>query len=135
MLVLITYGARASYWVGVSKVDITGAAVGSGMMCYADSSQISSGINDRQWARAFIVSQGEEGSRLAIVVIDAGAVFNSVYQAVLDRLETQFSSLYNRHNIILSATHTHSAAAGQSHHFLYNMPYGMFDDRAFEKGS
>ncbi|WP_257280354.1 neutral/alkaline ceramidase [Endozoicomonas sp. ISHI1] len=133
MLLLLTPWASASYWVGVSKADITGPAVGSGMMGYADSSQISAGINDRQWARAFVVSQDEKSHRLAIVVIDAGAVFASVYQAVLTRLEQQFGSLYNRHNVILTATHTHSAAAGQSHHFLYNMPHGVFDDRAFEK--
>ncbi len=133
ILLFLATWVNASYWVGVSKADITGSAVGSGMMGYADSSQISAGINDRQWARAFIVSQGRESHRLAIVVIDAGAVFASVYQAVLTRLEQEFGSLYNRHNVILSATHTHSAAAGQSHHFLYNMPYGVFDDRAFEK--
>ncbi|MGI9280184.1 MAG: neutral/alkaline non-lysosomal ceramidase N-terminal domain-containing protein [Endozoicomonas sp.] len=123
----------AFYWVGVSKVDITGPAVGSGMMCYAESSQISAGINDRQWARTFVVRQSESENSLVIVVIDAGAVFASIYQAVLNRLEQQFGTLYNRHNIIITATHTHSAVAGQSHHFLYNMPYGIFDDRAFEK--
>ncbi|KEQ16326.1 neutral/alkaline non-lysosomal ceramidase N-terminal domain-containing protein [Endozoicomonas numazuensis] len=133
ILLFVASRVNASYWVGVSKADITGSAAGSGMMCYADSSQISAGINDRQWARAFIVSQADTGNRLAIVVLDAGAVFASVYQAVLSRLNHRFGTLYNRHNIILSATHTHSAAAGQSHHFLYNMPYGIFDDRAFEK--
>ena len=123
----------AKYLVGVGKADITGPAAGSAMMGYAKSSQISAGINDKQWARAFIVVEPNANQRVAIVIIDAGAVFNSVLRAVEVRLSNLYGSLYTDQNILVSATHTHSAVAGQSHHFLYNMPSGVFDDLAFER--
>ena len=102
---------HAFYKIGVGKADITGPAVGSAMMCYANPEQISSGINDRQWARAFIIAEQDKSSRIAIVVIDAGAIFNSVYREVEERLYKLYGSLYTDQNLLISATHTHSAGS------------------------
>ena len=114
VLLVIMPTVKADFMVGTGKADITGAAADSGMMCYAEKSQTSTGINDRQWARAFIIADNESDHRVAFVVIDAGAVFSSVFIAVDKILRKEFEGLYGQHNIIISATHTHSAAAGQS---------------------
>lgn len=132
VLLVIAPTVKADFMIGTGKADITGAAADSGMMCYAEKSQTSTGINDRQWARAFIIADNESDHRVAFVVIDAGAMFSSVFTAVDKILRKEFKGLYGQHNIIISATHTHSAVAGQSHHFLYNMPHGIFDPLNFQ---
>ena len=111
----------------------TGPVVGSAMMGYAKSGQVSKGINDRQWARSFIITDPATENRVAIIVIDACAVFNSVYREMVHRLTEKYGSLYSDQNLLITATHTHSGVAGQSHHFLYNMPSGTFDSLAFDK--
>ena len=132
LLIIMMPVSRASFLVGTGKADITGVAAGSGMMCYAETSQVSAGINDRQWARAFIIADEQSDTRVAFVVIDAGAMFSSVFIAVSKLLKQKFNDLYGQHNIIITANHTHSAAAGQSHHFLYNMPYGLYEPQNFK---
>ena len=121
-----------NYLIGVGKHDVTGAAAEVGMMGYADPAQKSSGIHNRQYARAYIIA--EPGSERAVVFVnvDAGALFQSVNQAVIERLRQRFGERYNESNVVLSATHTHGAAGGQSHYALYNVTIFGFIKENFE---
>ena len=115
--------ALYSYLVGTGMGDVTGPAAEGGMMGYADGSQKSVGIHDRQWARAFVVAGREPGARrVAFVVVEAGQVFHSVTQGVYDKLQANgLSFYYPTGSIVLSATHTHGGAGGQSHFPIYNL--------------
>ncbi|QKE61924.1 neutral/alkaline ceramidase [Aquipseudomonas campi] len=121
-----------NYLVGVGKHDVTGAAAEVGMMGYADPAQKSSGIHNRQYARAYIVAEPSADKAVVFVNVDAGALFQSVNQAVVERLKARFGERYNEGNVVLSATHTHGAAGGQSHYALYNVTIFGFIKENFE---
>ncbi|UUY08872.1 neutral/alkaline ceramidase [Pseudomonas sp. J452] len=109
-----------NYLVGVGKHDITGAAAEVGMFGYANPEQKSSGIHNRQYARAYIIAEPDDGPAVVFVNVDAGALFQSVNQAVVERIKA-IDKRFTQDNLVLSATHTHGGAGGQSHYALYNM--------------
>ncbi|MBM3846239.1 MAG: hypothetical protein FJ405_08140, partial [Verrucomicrobia bacterium] len=117
------------YLVGRGMHDVTGPAADGGMMGYAEGDQRSTGIHDRQWARAFVAAgRGANSPRVAFVVVDTGQVFHAITQGVHDRLQAdeELRPYYSYANIVLSATHTHGGAGGHSHHVLYNLTIGGF---------
>ncbi len=109
------------FLVGRGIADVTGEVAEAGMMGYADLSQVSSGLHMRQRARAFVIVDPESGERVVHVLADAGMIFQSVRDAVLAKLEQRFGETYTERNVMLTATHTHSAPGGFSHHTLYNV--------------
>lgn len=117
------------YLIGRGIHDITGPVADGGMMGYANLNQRSAGIHDRQWARAFIVG-GRQASdpRVVFVVAENGQIFQSVTQGVLDLIHSdpELSPYYSDRNVVISATHTHSAAGGHSFYYLYNASIGGF---------
>lgn len=131
-LPLVALAYSDNYLIGVGKYDVTGAAAEVGMMGYADPAQKSSGIHNRQYARAYIIAQPNDGPAVVFVSVDAGALFQSVNQAVVERLRQRFGERYTEQNVVLSATHTHGAAGGQSHYALYNVTIFGFIKENFE---
>lgn len=118
--------------IGRAIADITGPAAGNGMMGYSMPGQRSSGIHLRTRARAFVFADPASGNRLAYVVADLGALFQSVHQAVLARLAARFGATYTAQNVLLTATHTHAACGGDSHYAAYNLAIAGFQPRTFE---
>ncbi|MBC7275420.1 neutral/alkaline ceramidase [Nocardioides sp.] len=109
------------YLVGRGIADVTGEVAEAGMMGYADLGQVSSGLHMRQRARAFVIGDPESDERVVHVLADAGMIFQSVRDAVLAKLEQRFGDTYTERNVMLTATHTHAAPGGYSHHTLYNI--------------
>lgn len=109
-----------NYLIGTGIYDITGPAAEVGMMGYAEPAQRTNGVHDRQWARAFIIAEAN-GKRVIFVNVDQGAVFQSITQGVVSKLQMRYGDLYDEDNLIISATHTHSGAGGHSHYALYNI--------------
>jgi len=129
------FGANAwadPYLVGRGMADITGEAAEVGMMGYASTSQVATGIHMRQRARAFIVADQATAKRMVFVNNDLGMVFQGVQQAVLKQLQAKYGSLYGADNVILSATHTHSGPGGFSHYALYNFTTWGYNPRTFD---
>merc|ERR1719230_2522929 len=75
----------AGYDVGVGIGDITGPAVEVTFMGYATPSQKGEGIHMRQWARAFVVADGEK--RMVFVSMDGCMGSDLLNKRVLDQLE------------------------------------------------
>lgn len=110
-----------NYLIGQGIHDVTGPSAEVGMMGYAELDQKTAGIHTRQWARAFIISDSASQEPLVFVSVDAGALFQSVSQGVLNKLGAKYGDTYHKGNVVLSATHTHAAAGGQSHYALYDI--------------
>ncbi len=127
----LSWSYDSNYVIGRGIHDITGPAAEVGLMGYANIEQKSSGIHTRQWARAFIIVDEISEQRVVFVNVDAGAVFQAVTQGVMAALETKFGGLYTNENVILSATHTHSAVGGQSHYTLYDITILGFIEQAY----
>ena len=142
-------GQSAALWAGVGSYDITGPAADEGTMGYAILTTTTHGINMRLRARAYSFAESEtcvtlgagvrcrrtaaaseDGilvvpsitKRAVIVQVEHCMIFTSVRAAVVDKLRAIFpDERYTYSNVLLSATHTHSAPGGISAYVLYNV--------------
>ncbi|MFT5209533.1 MAG: neutral ceramidase [Flavobacterium sp.] len=101
--------------IGRGIADVTGPAFGIPLWGFGKQDQISEGLHIRQSARAFIIADGDKTKRIAFVSVDIGSIEHHITLEVLDRLKKQFGDTYRLDNVILSATHTHSAPSGYWH--------------------
>lgn len=117
--------------VGRGIADITGEPWGAGMMGYGMPEQRTNGILTRQYARAFVVDDGDR--RVVLVVADLAMFFQATTAGVLERLQALFGDRYGAHNVVLTATHTHCGPGGHGHHVLYNITTAGFHRRTYER--
>lgn len=101
--------------IGRGMADITGP-IGVKMLGFVRSDHVSRGIHTRQYARAFVIADPVSQRRLAIVIADLGTMTHSVVLSVLDRLREKTGDLYRLDNLLIAATHTHSAPGGFWHY-------------------
>lgn len=122
--------------VGAGMHDVTGPAAGGGMSGYQhDDLQKAQGLHDRQWARAFIIGGQNSGDkRVVFVVVETAHLYQSITQGVYDKLmaDDELKRFYSDQNLVLSATHTHSPAAGCSYYPSYNLNVGGFQWQAYD---
>ena len=83
--------------VGAARVDITPAD--------GELPRNSHGILDRLYARAIVLESG--GASAALITIDAGTVPDPLWQLVTQQVQNEFGIAPA--NVLLTATHTHSA--------------------------
>lgn len=121
-----------SLLVGRGIADMTGEVFGAGMNGYGDLSQTSVGLHLRQRARAFVFQDRASGARVVHVTAETGLMFQSIFEEVLRRLASRFGDLYHRGNVLLTATHTHSAPGGNSGHLVYDLTVLGFRPATFE---
>jgi neutral ceramidase len=92
------------------------------MMGYAIADQQVKGVGSRLYARAYIMDAPSTGVRLAFVCAEIWSITQSIRQGVLKRLATDHPDLgLHEHNVMLTATHTHSGPGGYSHYVLFNL--------------
>ena len=120
-----------AYVVGRGISDITGEAAECGMLGYGRADQQTTGIHTRQRSCAFIIGEAPDGPCLLLVVNDLPMVFDSVHQAVLQQLAQRYGDRYTAANTMITATHTHCAPGGYSHHRLYNSNTKGFRPKTF----
>ena len=82
---------------GAAKVDVTPDA--------GSLPKNSQGILDRLYARAIVLESGTVSA--ALITVDAGSVPDNVWQPVTEQLQKEFG--ISPANVMLTATHTHSA--------------------------
>lgn len=124
---------RPRFLVGRGIADVTGPPAETGMMGYARLRQRTTGIHQRQRARAFVFAEPDRPhQRVAVVTVDAGMIFGGLHRAVLRRLRSRLGSRYTARNLLISATHTHAAPGGFSCHILYNVTTAGFQPKTFD---
>jgi neutral ceramidase len=89
--------AGSSLRVGAARVDLTPAP--------GELPKNSRGVLDRLYARSIVLDNGR--STAALISVDAGAVPDPIWQAVTRQLQSEFGIPST--NVLLTATHTHSA--------------------------
>lgn len=108
--------------VGVGSADVTGPVCSVGMMGYGQAHQQVRGVSTPLTARAYVVESPSSGVRLAFVSAEIWGITQSVQQAVSRRLVEAHPEVgLAEHNVMLTATHTHSGPGGYSHHLLFNL--------------
>lgn len=127
--------SNSDFYFGAGKADVTGPAHNQGMLGYADTAQVSSGIHDRQFSRVVIVESqcNNRTDRVVLVSIDQGLMFHSIRQGVVNALAADNDlSIYGYDNVMLSATHSHATAAGHAHHDLANITAQGHDEQSYD---
>lgn len=110
------------YLIGSGIHDITGPAAEVGMMGYGELAQITQGLRQRLFARAFVIKDLLSNKQVVFVSADLGQIFQSIKQGVVKRLKRQgYGEKYFDDNIMISAIHTHSGPGGYSHYTLFNL--------------
>ena len=123
---------RNSYRAGFGKRDITHLEPGALLMGWAIDSNRATGIGTRLLARAMVVVDGA-GEAVAYACAELAFVDVYVREKVVERLtRTCAAHGLGDHNIMLSATHTHSGPAGASPHLLYNISNPGFSQPLFD---
>lgn len=133
-----------TYWVGVGISDST--EYPSGQLCggYIESSQKTEGIFTRQWVRAFIIAEGKNGPRVAVLISDDWAVSLEMREALIEELskstqkdkdgtevsllKSDLTPFYNEHNVLLNAIHTHTGVMGDAQRHQYNISAGGYNE-------
>lgn len=98
-------------------------------MGYAKLTQVGCGLHLRQFARAFIIDDGE--NRVVFVSSDSQSMAYGVRKEVLRNLATRYGDLYTDKNVITSGTHTHSGPGGWLMDLMYDIPNLGFVPESF----
>jgi neutral ceramidase len=133
----LAYGCGAgpaydTYLIGRSLADITLPAVGVPMLGFVHADQVSEGLHQRQYARAFVVADAAGRTRVAIVTCDLAFPTHTLKLAVLERLRPKLGTRYDHANVVLACTHTHAAPGGYHHHLSASGLGGVFYPQCFD---
>lgn len=119
--------------IGMARVDMTPAVGEMGMMGWGMFHNVVEDVESPIQARALFLEDPETGRRLCIVCVDLCFVSQSMHQQVLECLDRSHRDLgLTRDELVITATHTHSAPGGYSHHVLYNLTIPGFVPEVLE---
>lgn len=127
---LSTFSRAQSVSVGVGKTEITSLEMSRGMLGYGQAHQSTAGVDLPLYARAFLVQK--EPDVLAMVVLDLPMSFGILKQEVVALVDRELPGVFRLDNIVLQATHTHSAPGGYAMHDFYNLSVQGFRRLHFE---
>ncbi|XP_019871474.2 neutral ceramidase isoform X2 [Aethina tumida] len=129
VLVVCISRTEADYHIGVGRADCTGPSAEITFMGYAKTGQKGCGIHLRQFARAFILDDGE--TRAAFVTVDTCMGAHGLRRSVLDKLREKYGEMYTENNLILSGTHTHGTPGGFLMDLMFDLPNLGFSHETF----
>ncbi|EEB16906.1 Neutral ceramidase precursor, putative [Pediculus humanus corporis] len=121
---------NGEYDIGVGIADVTGPITDINFMGYGKFEQVGKGLHLRQWARSYIIDDGNQ--ILVFVNVDVGMIGDGLRLQVLKSLKEIYGDAYNSQNVIISGTHTHSAPGGFLMHFLFDLPCKGFSRETFD---
>ncbi|KAF2762519.1 neutral ceramidase precursor [Pseudovirgaria hyperparasitica] len=132
---MVRQAAGSEYMIGVGKADITGPVVELNLMGYANTSQIGSGLRQRIYSRAFIVGDPDNtAQRIVYLVLDTQSGDTAIRDGILKgvaALGPQYS-VYNRQNIAVTGTHSHSGPAAWLNYLLPTITSKGFDKQSYQ---
>jgi neutral ceramidase len=99
---MATAQSPGAFKAGAAKVDVTPAE--------KDLPRNYDGILDHLYSRAIVLNNGDASA--ALISVDAGAIPEEIWRSVTQQIEKQLGIPVA--NVLLTATHTHSAPAQQS---------------------
>lgn len=124
-----------TYLIGLGKGDITGPVVEINFMGYADPGQLGTGVRQRLYSRAFIIGNPENPrDRVVYLVLDTQSGDTAVRNGVLEALEDAGPeyAMYGRHNIALTATHSHSGPGAWLNYLLPQITSKGFNKPSYQ---
>jgi neutral ceramidase len=104
------------------------------MMGYADTKQVGSGLRQRLYSRAFIISDFEyPDDRFVYLVLDTQSGDTAVRYGILEGLANLGSdySGYGQHNVAVTGTHSHSGPGAWLNYLLPQITSRGFDKQSY----
>jgi neutral ceramidase len=129
---LVAGAGDDTYLVGRGLADITLPVVGVQMLGFVRADQIAEGLQQRQYARTFVIADASGKTRVALATCDIAFPTHTLKLAVLDRLGAKLGDRYGHGNLVLAATHTHAAPGGFHHHLAAGPLGGPFHGQCFD---
>lgn len=120
------------FQIGRASADITLPVWGIQMLGYVHPQQVGEGLRQRQYARAFVIADGADKTRLAHVTCDIAFPTHTLKLAVLERVRETRGDRFGQANLILAGTHTHGAPGGYHHHLSSSVLGGDFFEQGFQ---
>jgi neutral ceramidase len=114
-----------SYLIGSARIDITPKSRNIPMMGWGDVNHLALGVTTPLYARAVVIVD-DSGKRLIMVCLDICFTTELIRTEVLRRLNL------NEDELMISATHTHSAPGGYSSFIFYSLCTDGFQEEVFE---
>ncbi|KAF7894917.1 hypothetical protein EAF00_006731 [Botryotinia globosa] len=125
----------SQYLLGVGKADITGPVVEINMMGYADTKQVGSGLRQRLYSRAFIVSDIDRPEdRFVYLVLDTQSGDTAVRYGILEGLANLGSdyAVYGQQNVAVTGTHSHSGPGAWLNYLLPQITSKGFSKQSYQ---
>lgn len=110
------------YRAGFGRADMTVYEPGMVMQGWASQDNRITGIGTRLFARALVVEHdGPSNQKLAFVCADLNTISTALRAGVIAALGREHAGRgLGAHNVMLTATHTHSGPSGYSQYAMYN---------------
>lgn len=119
--------------IGAGKADITHLDTNRAMMGYGRRNQTPMAVKNQLYSRAFVFKQ--DNVYAAYVIIDMQGVSPDIKNSVLKNLNEKAPGLFTEDNLMIAATHNHSAPGGFSHYELYDITSKGYDAALVKKVS
>lgn len=104
------------------------------MMGYVKAGNVVEDVETPLHARATVIREPESGRRFAFVCAEICFITLAIKQGVMDLLAARHPELGLREeDVLLTATHTHSAPGGYSHYFFYNVSIPGFCPEVWQR--
>ena len=113
---------------GFGKREITAFEPGMCLFGWGQPDNIGTEVGAELYARALLLECAETGNRLAYVCADLGYISEHLRQSVLTLLSERRVAL-GEHEVMLTATHTHSGPNGYSKYLFYRVTAPGFSPR------
>ena len=115
---------NSTFRFGSARVDITAPWAGRVKSAVEYPTDILLGLNQRSFARAFVLGDDCSGKEVVLVNTDLSFLFRSVRDGVLAKLRAEPETAgLDPEGILMSATHTHNFSGGHSHDLLYSVAH------------
>ena len=119
------------YRAGFGRRSITVYEPGSCLFGWGDTEAVCEGVLAPLFARAIVVEDRASRRRIAYVCCDLGIMSESVRHHVVERIERMPLGL-TEHDVMLTATHTHSGPSGFSTYLFYAASGPGFSSRVHD---
>jgi len=116
-----------SFLIGAAKTEITPDSIGVVLMGWGDPRQKAKGVATPLYARAVAIVDPITSKRIVMVCLDLCFVTERLRREVLNRTKLKPEEL------MISATHTHSAPGGFSDYVFFSLPNRGFIPHVFER--
>ncbi|MGB1206445.1 MAG: neutral/alkaline non-lysosomal ceramidase N-terminal domain-containing protein [Chitinophagales bacterium] len=110
------------YLVGFGKTDITYISDSLGLFGYGNYHQRirkQQPFTSKIYSRAISIKTPSDSKQFIYVHADLGAIFQPLHEGLLKKIQENLLPNFKEANLIITASHTHCAPSGMSHHPLY----------------